>query len=63
MKKKTDHANKVNLESAILNLQIALDQKPRMKDVNISDQNTNIQIALLQKQITNIKVNIAKKIN
>jgi len=28
-----------------------------------SDQNTNIQIALLQKQVTNIKANIAKKIN
>src|SRR6266498_3921971 len=28
-----------------------------------SGQNTNIQIALLQKQITNIKANIAKKIN
>src|SRR6266487_3813697 len=28
-----------------------------------SDQDTNIQIALLQKQITNIKTNIAKKMN
>ncbi len=28
-----------------------------------SDQNTNIQIALLQKQVTNIKVNITKKMN
>src|SRR6266545_618863 len=28
-----------------------------------SGQDTNIQIALLQKQITNIKANMAKKIN
>src|SRR6266511_5617552 len=28
-----------------------------------SDQDTNIQIALLQKQITNIKTNMAKKMN
>src|SRR6266511_3008941 len=63
MKEETDHANKANLESAILDLQIALDQKPRTKDVNISNQDTNIQIALLQKQITNIKVNMAKKMN
>src|SRR6266536_4494016 len=28
-----------------------------------SDQDTNIQIALLQKQVTNIETNIAKKIN
>src|SRR6266545_4216325 len=28
-----------------------------------SDQDTNIQIALLQKQVTDIKANIAKKIN
>src|SRR6266487_1499613 len=28
-----------------------------------SDQDTNIQIALLQKQITNIKANMIKKIN
>ena len=63
IKEKTDHANKANLKSAILDLQITLDQKPRTKDVNISNQNTNIQIALLQKQITDIKVNIAKKMN
>src|SRR6266511_3419717 len=68
MKKETDHENKINLESAILNLQITLNQKPRSNDVNIktantSNQNTNIQIALLQKQITNIKANIIKKIN
>src|SRR6266498_4446037 len=37
MKKETDHANKVNLESTILDLQIILDQKPRTKDVNIFD--------------------------
>src|SRR6266511_2049882 len=36
MKEEIDHANKVNLESAILDLQIALGQKPRTKDVNIS---------------------------
>ena len=28
-----------------------------------SNQDTNIQIALLQKQVTDIKVNITKKIN
>src|SRR6266536_5780782 len=68
MKEETDHVNKVNLESAILDLQIALDQKPRSNDVNIkianaSSQDTNIQIALFQKQITDIKANMAKKIN
>src|SRR6266511_5040929 len=139
MKKKTDHANKANLESAILDLQSALDQKPspevqiedlseeeqflrkkaiqkstkpvhQTKDQKLSlvknllqeickdeneeteqlqiqillqivekvqknqpigklqekaesDQDTNIQIALLQKQITNIKTNMAKKMN
>src|SRR6266536_2631831 len=63
IKEETDHTNKTNLESTILNLQIALDQKPRTKDVNISNQNTNIQIALLQKQVTDNKVNITKKIN
>jgi len=68
MKEETDHVNKVNLESAILDLQIALDQKPRSNDVNIktanaSNQDTNIQIALLQKQITNIEANMAKKMN
>src|SRR6266498_5406098 len=63
MKEKTDHANKVNLESAILDLQITLDQKPRTKDVNISNQDTNIQIALFQKQVTDIEANMAKKIN
>src|SRR6266511_2428385 len=36
IKEKTDHANKANLKSAILNLQITLGQKPRTKDVNIS---------------------------
>src|SRR6266511_5429884 len=35
MKEETDHVNKVNLESAILDLQIALDQKQRSNDVNI----------------------------
>src|SRR6266536_305495 len=39
IKEKTDHANKANLKSAILNLQITLGQKPRTKDVNISNQN------------------------
>ena len=34
MKEKTDHANKVNLESTILDLQIAVGQKPRTNDVN-----------------------------
>src|SRR6266536_5004256 len=42
IKEETDHANKVNLKSAILDLQIALGQKPRTKDVNISNQDTNI---------------------
>ena len=51
MKEETDHANKVNLESTILDLQIALGQKPRSNDVNIKTANTfsqdiNIQIAL-----------------
>jgi len=63
IKEEIDHVNKVNLESAILDLQIALGQKPRTKDVNISDQDTNIQIALLQKQVTDIEANMAKKIN
>jgi len=63
IKEETDYANKINLESVILDLQIVLDQKPRTKDVNIFDQDTNIQIALLQKQITDIEVNIIKKIN
>src|SRR6266536_3843405 len=36
MKEEIDHANKVNLDLAILDLQITLDQKPRTKDVNIS---------------------------
>ncbi len=68
IKEETDHANKANLESAILDLQIALGQKPRSNDVNIkianaSSQDTNIQIALLQKQVTNIEANMAKKIN
>ncbi len=68
MKEETDHANKVNLESAILDLQIALGQKPRSNDVNIktasaSSQDINIQIALLQKQVTDIKANMIKKIN
>src|SRR6266498_5000098 len=62
-KEKTDHANKTNLKSAILDLQITLDQKPRTKNINISNQNTNIQIALLQKQVIDIKANIAKKMN
>ena len=35
IKEKTDHVNKTNLESAILDLQIALGQKSRTKDVNI----------------------------
>ncbi len=35
MKEETDHVNKTNLESAILDLQIALGQKSRTKDVNI----------------------------
>src|SRR6266511_1907583 len=68
MKEETDNANKVNLESAILDLQIALGQKPRSNNVNIkianaSSQDTKIQITLLQKQVTDIKINIAKKIN
>src|SRR6266536_1144165 len=66
IKEETDHVNKVNLELAILDLQIALGQKPRTNDVNIkianaSSQDTNIQIALLQKQVTNIEANMAKK--
>ncbi len=68
IKEKTNHANKINLKSTILNLQITLNQKPKTNNVNIktasgSDQDTNIQIALLQKQITNIKANMTKKIN
>ncbi len=63
MKEETDHANKINLESVILDLQIALGQKSRTKDVNISGQDTNIQIALFQKQVTDIKANMTKKIN
>src|SRR6266498_2299718 len=63
IKKKTDHANKTKLETAILDLQIALGQKPRTKNVNISGQDTNIQIALLQKQVTDIEANMAKKMN
>src|SRR6266511_6098366 len=58
IKEKIDYVNKVNLESAILDLQITLGQKPRTKDVNISDQDINIQIALLQKQVTDIKINM-----
>src|SRR6266536_5956475 len=34
IKEKTDHVNKTNLKSTILNLQIALGQKPRTKDIN-----------------------------
>src|SRR6266536_3044080 len=52
MKEKTDHINKVNLESTILDLQITLDQKSRTKNFNISSQATNIRIASLQKQVT-----------
>src|SRR6266536_1636585 len=63
IKEETDHANKINLKLTILDLQITLGQKPRTKDVNISSQDTNIQIALLQKQITDIETNITKKIN
>src|SRR6266498_4453248 len=37
IKEKTDHVNKANLESTILNLQITLDQKPRTKNINISN--------------------------
>src|SRR6266536_1758939 len=60
IKEETDHANKIKLKSTILDLQITLNQKPRINNVNIktpsaSSQNTNIQIALLQKQITTIK--------
>src|SRR6266498_5753610 len=36
MKEETDHANKANLESVILDLQIVLGQKSRTKDVNTS---------------------------
>jgi len=68
IKEKTDHVNKINLKSTILDLQITLDQKPKSNNVNIkivnaSSQDTNIQIALLQKQVINIKANMAKKIN
>src|SRR6266536_6059468 len=34
IKEKTDHANKVNLKLTILDLQIALDQTPRAKEIN-----------------------------
>src|SRR6266536_3279523 len=68
IKEKTDHTNKINLKSTILELQITLSQKPRSNDVNIktanaSSQNTNIQIALLQKQVINIEANMIKQIN
>src|SRR6266536_1108672 len=139
MKEETDHANKVNLESAILDLQIALGQKSspevqiedlseeeqflrkkvmqkstkpvhqtkdqklslvknllqeickdkneetdqlqieillqmvekaqknqpigKVQEKSESGQDTNIQIALLQKQVTDIKANMAKKMN
>jgi hypothetical protein len=43
MKEETDHANKANLESAILNLQIALGQKPRKNDINIKTASTTIE--------------------
>src|SRR6266498_231583 len=39
MKKEIDHVNKVNLESAILDLQIVLGQKPRSNDGNIKTAN------------------------
>src|SRR6266536_2442585 len=35
----------------------------KLQEKTKSDQDTNIQIALLQKQVTNIKTNMAKKIN
>src|SRR6266536_561636 len=35
MKEEIDYVNRVNLELAILDLQIVLGQKPRTKDVNI----------------------------
>src|SRR6266496_4526024 len=35
IKEEIDHANKVNLESTILDLQITLGQKPKTKNVNI----------------------------
>src|SRR6266536_2903203 len=35
----------------------------KVQEKSESEQDTNIQIALLQKQVTNIKANIAKKIN
>src|SRR6266536_451171 len=50
IKEETNHANKINLKLAILDLQIALGQKPRsidvnIKTVNVSSQDINIQIA------------------
>ena len=35
----------------------------KIQEKSKSNQNTNIQIALLQKQVTNIKANMVKKIN
>src|SRR6266516_2329887 len=44
LKEETDHANKVNLDSAILDLQSALDQKPRSNDPvhQIKDQKLSL---------------------
>ncbi len=35
----------------------------KVQEKSESEQNTNIQIALFQKQVTDIEVNMAKKMN
>ncbi len=54
MKEETDHANKVNLESAILDLQIALGQKPRT--IKVTSPEIQIEDLSEEKQFLRKKV-------
>ncbi len=53
MKEETDHANKVNLESAILDLQIALGQKSSPEDQieDLSEEEQFLRKKVMQKSI------------
>ncbi len=70
IKEKTDHANKINLKLAILNLQITLDQKssPEIQIEDLSEKKQFLQKKIIQKstkpvhQTKNQKLSLMKNL-
>jgi len=64
-KDKNEEIDQLQIEILLQIVEKAQKNQPieKVQEKSESDQDTNIQIALLQKQITDIEANMAKKIN